>query len=71
MLWIVTVKVPANKVHDPKNKITSKCPLHNRICTDSTGSHHSFLHQTEDNYPVEKVIDQFEAQYHVTRVEVA
>lgn len=72
MLWIVTVKLPKpTHPHDPKNKHVGTCPLHDRLCTDRTGQHHSILHQTEDNYPVQKVIEYFEAQYHVTRVEVA
>lgn len=71
MLWIVTVKIKKNKSHDPKNKLTSMCPLHFRTCTDTTGQHHSILHQTEDNYPVKKVIELFEEQFHVTRVEEA
>ena len=67
-LWIVTVKLPRNKDHDPRNKIIGKCPLQDVTCTDTTGEHHSIIFHS-DNYPVEEVIKYFSQQYHVTRVE--
>lgn len=40
--YIVTVKLPRDKTHDPKNKKTGKCAI-SPMCTDVTGQHHSFL----------------------------
>lgn len=44
MKFIVTVKLPRNKDHDPHNKQEGTCPATaSKYCTDTTGEHHSFL----------------------------
>jgi len=71
-LWIVTVKHEKQDSHDPKHKITGQCTINKHLCSDVTGEHHSFLHMTDDNYPIKKVITHFEKEFvHVTRVEEA
>lgn len=46
-MWIVTVKLPRNPLHNPHNKRTSVCPLdineRNVACSDALGQHHSFI----------------------------
>jgi hypothetical protein len=70
MAYIVTVKLPKNKEHDPKNKKTDVCPVSSDYaeCTDATGEHHSFLAYGNS---AEEVRDVFKSYYHVTRVEMA
>lgn len=48
--FIVTVKLPRNPEHDPRNKKTGSCPAspEGEPCTDVTGEHHSFLLRTTD-----------------------
>jgi len=79
MRAIVTVKLPRNPKHDPRNKITGKCPLFKKpfvpfeyvgdfICTDVTGSHHSYIETGKD---LEQIKNRAKSKYgHVTRVEV-
>lgn len=65
--FLVTVKLPRNPKHDPKNKVSGLCPLSGKTCTDVTGEHHSeIIHETN--------IDNVRASYrsagfHVTRIE--
>lgn len=78
MRAIVTVKLPRNPKHDPRNKKTGKCPLFTKkiqgveiqgsfLCTDVTGSHHSFIEYGEDLQEIEeKVRVKFG---HITRIE--
>lgn len=72
-LLIITIKMKLNVKHDPQNKQHGTCPFHNRKCTDSTGSHHSFLSIWEDNTPLTKIKNFYEQQegIHVTRIEQA
>jgi hypothetical protein len=42
MDYIVTIKLPKNPDHDPRNKITGECPV-STYCTDVTGEHHSTI----------------------------
>lgn len=68
-LYVVTVALPKNKSHDPKNKVTGPCPVSNLPCTDVTGEHHSFV-SWHDNLDVEEVKTYWQATYsRVTRVE--
>lgn len=67
MPYIVTIKLPKRKDHDPRNKVTGKCPVSPTaaICTDVTGEHHSIL--AKDWSAVQVFLH---APYvHVTRVE--
>lgn len=69
MTFIVTVKLPKNREHDPHNKVVGSCPIKlNNTCTDVTGEHHSFLFQ-RTNWSAEQVKQYWSEQYHVTRVE--
>lgn len=43
-LFIVTVKLPRNPEHNPREKKTRPCPVQlGATCTDATGEHHSYL----------------------------
>ena len=42
-MYIVTVKLPKNPAHNPREKKTGVCPVNTGICTDVTGEHHSYL----------------------------
>lgn len=66
--WLVTVKLPRNPAHDPRNKVTGPCPLGTSgECTDVTGEHHTFLAFGED---ASEVHDAASLAYgHVTRIE--
>jgi len=74
--YIVTVRLPRNPEHDPKNKKPGVCPLTPGVgryemlwisCTDVTGEHHSYIEEAES-------MAEAEAQarikhHHVTRIE--
>jgi len=63
-LMLVTIKLPKNPEHDPKNKKTGPCAVA-KNCTDTTGEHHTVLvHSVAD---VEALRQQFG---HITRVEL-
>lgn len=72
-MWaIVTVKIKRNPRHDPKSKHIGPCPINgvvfkSGICTDMTGSHHSYIAKGKDleeiTYYAERKFD------HVTRIE--
>lgn len=67
MMFIVTVKLPYNRDHDPKNKQSGHCPVNGNDCTDVTGAHHSVVAHGED---IDHVRDVWETSgYHVTRIE--
>jgi len=68
MQAIVTVKLPINPKHNPRNKKTGKCPVTQWLCTDVTGSHHSYIESGENRAEIYwKAKVRFG---HVTRVEV-
>jgi len=68
MKAIVTVKLPRNPKHDPRNKKIGKCPLkENKLCTDVTGSHHSYIEEGKNRQDI-----WFKANHkyhHITRIE--
>lgn len=68
MRYIVTVKLPRNKDHNPKNKMTGRCPVSGNLCTDVTGEHHTVLISSE--LSIETVREEWAKKYHVTRVEL-
>jgi len=41
--WLVTIKVPKDPHHDPRNKQTGMCPVTMKTCTDVTGEHHTIM----------------------------
>lgn len=67
-IYIVTVKLPKEPLHDPKAKVTGACRL-SAVCTDWTGAHHSFIVLGASAGGVQA---DWEARgYRVTRVEQA
>lgn len=67
MRAIVTVKLPRNPAHDPRNKISGKCPLQEVWCTDTTGSHHCYVESGADFEEIKKKAH--EKYAHITRIE--
>jgi len=59
---LVTLKLPANRKHDPARKLSASCPV-SEVCSDSTGAHHTVLIYTD------AALAELQANYHVTRVE--
>ena len=67
MRAIVTIKLPYNPAHDSHNKMLGRC-VTSEICTDVTGSHHSYLTTGKS---LESIREEAEAKYgHVTRIEM-
>ena len=74
MRYLVTVKLARNPEHDPHNKITGKCPVDpwgwgmdkDRICTDVTGQHHTFL---AEGASVDDVYQMYARRHLITRIE--
>ena len=72
MKAVVTVKLPRNPKHDPRNKQSGMCPLSKRLsyvvwCTDITGSHHSY---TETGVSRKDIEREAKRKFgHVTRIE--
>lgn len=68
-LFIVTLKLAKNVNHDPRNKVTTWCPVTGEMCTDQTGAHHSVLVEADTLREVHDAYKEF--GLHVTRIEVA
>ncbi len=68
--FLVTVKLPKNPEHNPREKKTGPCPVNGRPCTDVTGEHHTFLADFVGR-DAEGVRAFYQGTYHVTRVEAA
>lgn len=72
MKAVVTIKLPRDPKHDPRNKRQGKCPISKIIgreiwCTDVTGSHHSYV---ETGYNAKEIRGKIEARFkHITRIE--
>lgn len=62
-MYIITIKLPKNPEHDPRNKKMSVCEF-SPVCTDATGEHHSFL-GTDETLALLRGRDT-----HITRVEL-
>ncbi len=84
MKAIVTLRFPRNPAHDPRNKVTDKCPLsaenaqvtddcgcfYCTTCTDATGEHHSYLETGQSLGEIsEKAKQKFPKALHITRIE--
>lgn len=67
-LFLVTVRLPKNPEHNPRDKKTGPCPVDGKPCTDVTGEHHTFLTDLDD-IGAEGVREIYQGIYHVTRVE--
>ncbi len=67
-LYLVTVKLPKNPVHNPRRKQFGACPVNGEPCSDTTGEHHTFL--VRSKHGGDHVTKVAAAKYgHVTRVE--
>jgi hypothetical protein len=67
--FAVTVKLPKNPRHNPRDKKTALCHVTYGTCTDATGEHHTLI--VTGAGTVEAVMAWAREQYgHVTRVEV-
>ena len=67
MRYVVTIKLPRNPDHDPRNKKTGICPA-SQFCTDVTGQHHSYLTEGTDADAVRAEARSLGFE-HVTRIE--
>ena len=73
MKAIVTVKLPRNPKHNPRNKKSGRCPLSLLLkrelwCTDVTGSHHSYIEEGFCQNDIEKKVKD-QGFKHITRIE--
>lgn len=68
MNFLVTVKLPKNSEHNPRDKKTGPCPVGGKPCTDVTGEHHTFLADI-DGVDAEGVREIYQGLYRITRVE--
>lgn len=67
-MFLVTVKLPKNPDHNPRNKVTGPCPMGGGHCTDVTGEHHTTWWITNES--LQTVLNLARKTYdHVTRVE--
>lgn len=68
MKAVVTVKLPRNPKHDPRNKKSGWCPINTKVwCSDTTGSHHSYVEEGLNQREIEeKAKKKFK---HITRIE--
>jgi hypothetical protein len=66
--FLITVKLPKNPDHNPRDKKVGRCPLSSLPCTDVTGEHHSMVRDHVSLTAME-VRDLYQDEYHVTRVE--
>lgn len=71
MLYLVTVKLPKNPEHNPRDKKTGPCPANGNLCTDVTGEHHTFTASLDDDLSAEDVRKIYQGLYdHITRIEI-
>jgi len=69
--FLITVKLPKNKMHNPANKQTGPCPMDpDKVCTDMTGEHHTVLWVGRNLEHAQTYWGKTEG-YHVTRIEEA
>jgi hypothetical protein len=66
---MITVKLPKNPEHNPREKKTGPCPVTGLPCTDVTGEHHTIVSDVVGK-TIEQVREAFESEFHVTRVEL-
>lgn len=84
MKAIVTVKLPKNPKHNPKNKKTGKCPLFHppyryplyksleglNICTDITGSYHSYIETGKNGKEIREKAEKRFGHIIIIRIEI-
>lgn len=73
--YLVTVKLPKNPRHDPRNKRVAACPANKgpgraAVCTDHTGEHHTILVRSARSSETVSLWAR-EKYGHVTRIEYA
>lgn len=61
---MVTVKLPRNPAHNPRDKVSGLCPVGGAYCTDTTGEHHTVLREGT----LAEVESMFTGK-HITRIE--
>jgi hypothetical protein len=66
--YLVTVRLPKNPEHNPREKKAGPCPVNAKPCSDVTGEHHTFL-VDEAGETVEEIREVYSAWFRVTRVE--
>lgn len=67
LYFLVTVKLPHDPRHNPRNKVAGACPISHAYCSDTTGEHHTVI--VRANSP-EQVLHTFtDDDIHVTRIE--
>lgn len=66
--FAITVRLPKNPEHNPRDKKTGPCPTSGLPCTDVTGEHHTMV-RDHIGLTAEGVRDLYQGEYHVTRVE--
>lgn len=66
-LWAVTIKLPKNPAHNPRNKIVEGCRT-SPLCTDATGEHHTFVVNADGVPPIKEYFEAHEV--HITRIEL-
>ena len=69
MAYIITISLKQSKkeekLHNPRNKKSGKCPLLGNYCSDITGKHHSFL---ETKLTLGEIKKEYK-EFHITRIE--
>lgn len=69
MLVLVTVKLPRNPDHNPRDKKTALCPVNGYLCTDVTGEHHTIPVNADSVEQAEDYVRRRFADVHITRSE--
>lgn len=72
MKAVVTIRLPRNPRHDPRHKVTGKCPLSDILgyhiqCTDVTGEHHSIPFEGMNESDIRLNLNRY--NLHITRIE--
>ena len=67
--YLITVKLPRNPNHDPRNKVVGSCPVNpDELCTDVTGEHHTLLVRSDAD--LDAITAWAREEFgHVTRIE--
>lgn len=66
--YAVTVKIPKNPEHDPRNKREGWCPVDGGFCSDVTGEHHTLLVEAPNPSLARAALSQ--DIEHITRIEL-
>jgi len=70
-IYLVTIRLPKNPAHDPRNKVTGACPANNGLCTDVTGEHHTYMMMASTIDEVRTAAEKrLSPGAHITRIEL-